>query len=353
MFLERFGHRATVALGYFLCALAMSLGSFAASIGPVTSLLSVFLGLGLALANTTALDCLKKYFTSKRPLAMCINKVGIILGGLASGNWVEVLIGAVGFSGTWLVWSGMFVAILFLGLRMFGNPEDHFISETKEVPVEDTPRIEEDEVVESANICVRFWRLLMGKMGFGFLVNVRFVLVVAICITMGFGNSCFTSSAARRANAIDLGTDEAGWLPIIAIFGELAGTMVYGLTARRSPFPHFAEYSAALFVAAFVAGVAHLCWAFWLLVIFSILGGVANGVLKAVPVLVLIENHGVGNLVGTLNVLKMFDGITKILYPFLASLMSIETVAYFNGGAVGFSAVLGLSFSSVCFYLKK
>lgn len=377
MFLERFGHRATVAMGYFLCALAMSVGSFAASVGPATSTLSVFLGLGLALANTATTDLLKKYFTSKRPLIMALNRISGLVGGLASGSWVELLIAAVGFSGTWLVWSGMFIAILFLGLRVSAKPEKHFISQMKEVPVPDTPEVEGDVVQSTSHLvalldkmgladvrCIavvvklvgildRFVKAVLGKMGFSFLCNAQFVLVVAICISNGLGNNCFTSSSAKRAKAIELEAEYASLLPIVATCGEVVMTLAYGLLARRSPFPHVGEYSFALVVAAICGGLPHLCGGFWLLVIFAILGGMASAVMKAVPVLVLIENHGVGNLVGTLNVLKMFDGITKILYPNLASLMDDGTVAYFNGGAMGISALLGLAFSWVCLYLKK
>jgi hypothetical protein len=349
LFLGRFGHRATFALGYFLCVTAMCLGHFSSSTGALTRALSFLLGVGLALGSCATLDSLKKHFVLHRPAALTVNAVGGILGGMVSPYWVGGVVSALPFKLTWFVWAAVFLTILILGLRLFGDPEDHFIPVTVEVPSKDTAEVSEEvlETVEPpVNKFVRVFRYVYELLGFGFLADPRFVLSLIICVGTTFGNTISAGAVVSRAKV--LGVNDFG-LPLCVGVGQLTAAFTYGLFNRRSPFTRHSEYLLALGLAALSVAFPLGCGAYWQLAAVGVFGGFFSGVLKSLPTLVLIECHGAGNLVGTLNLLKMVEGLTKLSYPSVASqFVDAEAVARFNAFGAGAAAVLGGVLHMVC-----
>jgi len=317
MILHRFGHRASAPFAYISCVLALALASLAPAGEALTIVLTLLLEFGLALANTVRLDCLKKYFIANRPLVLPFKKASALVGGIISTNWVFRMTDGVGIGGARLVWSAMFCGFLFLAILMLEKPEDHFPGKTGGVLASGTSV----SAPASSQAEVESWpawlpNALKKNKEFGFLADPRFPLAVVISVSLGFGAFCITSIGARRTEGLGIDVD---YLPYFASVGEIIACFLYGMLSRYSRVPRYSVYAGSLVSAAVAAGVTFWKEDFMFLCMFSAAGGIANGLLKALPSLVLIESDKASNFLATFNILDMFDGFTKLAYPFLAA----------------------------------
>lgn len=354
VFWDRFGYRSTFGAGVFLCSLATILGYAASSAGLLTCVLSIILSTGLAGANFARLECMKKHFTPKRRhYALTLNAVGGIAGGVAAKFWVPSLVSAVGFGYTWLVWCVILVVVSGIGLLVFGRPENHFVAVVEEVPVTDATAVAVDVVqsVEEPQV-PPFFKRMVKLLGFSYLRNPQFVMMVVICIALSCGTSISTGSVSKVAKSLGFEADRVAILAWVVTCGELVAAIGYGLMSPRKLFPRYAELTAALLVSALCAGIPYLYGAFPMLVVVAFLGGLASGMLKSLPILVLIENHGVANLVETSNLYKMVEGLAKFSVA-VGSAQVGGWFQYFSVGAVLVAAVIGVAHCLLCIRLRR
>ncbi|KAL5278638.1 hypothetical protein ACFFRR_003333 [Megaselia abdita] len=101
--LKEFSYRKVAIAGSLLCALGLSLTSFASSMPHIIGTYSVINGIGVGLATSAAFVALNHYFKNKRGQAVGLSMAGTAMGMLIMPQMVRVLLEVYGFRGAVLL----------------------------------------------------------------------------------------------------------------------------------------------------------------------------------------------------------------------------------------------------------
>lgn len=101
--LKEFSYRKVAIAGSLLCALGLSLTSFASSMPHIIGTYSVINGIGVGLATSAAFVALNHYFKNKRGQAVGLSMAGTAMGMLIMPQMVRVLLEDFGFRGAVLL----------------------------------------------------------------------------------------------------------------------------------------------------------------------------------------------------------------------------------------------------------
>ena len=341
--LDRFGPRRVMTAGFLIAGLGAALTSLAPNIRVLYLTYAFFIGLGTGIsAMTTASVVVARWFTKRRATALGVAISGYNVGQLLLIPFSQILLGVLGWRGSYQAWTGMFwllvVPILWWILRdspesqglrpdgVSGSP----VPTEKAISLAGSLRIIPEKTTRKALRSRSFWLLFGSYFACGFTDFVLYTHFPIFAIGIGVSEQTAANVTGLIGGISILGvismgiwTDRIGWrvpLTVIYLIRGLAFAML--LLTRSLPM-----------LMAFV-----IVYGFFHLASTPLTPAAAAGIYgqKSLPTLYgyLLFGHALGSIIG----------------PFVAGTVFDQTGSY--GPAFLLTTAVLLAASLCCYFLK-
>ena len=313
MLADRFGPRIVTTAGMVCIGAGLLAGSWAGSMGTVTLVYGVLVGVGIGLVYTPAIACVQPWFTRRRGLA-----AGLASAGLGAGTLLVPLLAAALIE-TWQWRPAM--RWLALGVLTVGVAATWLLRRAPSAGGALRHAVAGASLGEAVRSRPFLWLYLMTMLG---------------------APSMFIPFAHASAAARDLGIDDARAVGLVGLIGlgSLSGRFAIGALADRIGRP------ATLIGATASLGLAYLAWAvadgYTAMALFALWMGLSyGGVVSLLPALCMdfFGPRAVSSIIGTL-----YTGaaLGNLAGPFVAGWVFDRTGSY-QGVVWGCFALSALS----------
>jgi len=294
---DRWGARVLAVTGMVLIAIGLALASVARSLAEVYAAYGLGVGLGIGCAYVPAVAAVQRWFSRRRGFASGLAVSGIGVGTLIAPPVVALLIGHLGWRGTYLA-LGIFTLVVGAGMALL---------------IEDDPRrrglAADGEVLSSGAQATPVTNAGVRNV----VTSPRFIGLYGACFVCSFG--LFVPFVHLLPYALDHDIPEASGVLLIGAIGvgSTAGRFLLGDLADRLG-------RAFSFLIMFVGmGLSFAIWllatSFWPLAAFALVFGIFYGGFVALAPAIVIDYFGAKNASSIIGILYTSVALGTLIGP--------------------------------------